>query len=67
MNIHADPTVCIGAGHCALRAPAVFDQSHHDGTVIVLNTQPGTEHQADVQAAVELCPSGAIWVSSMPW
>jgi ferredoxin len=66
MNIHVDPTVCIGAGHCALRAPAVFDQSQHDGTVIVLDTQPDTEHQADVQAAVELCPSGAIWVSFAP-
>ena len=66
MNIHADPTICIGAGQCALRAPAVFDQSQYDGTVIVLDTQPGTEHQADVRAAVELCPSGAISISFAP-
>jgi ferredoxin len=66
MKIHADPTVCIGAGHCALRAPAVFDQNHHDGTVIVLDTHPAIEHQADVQAAVDLCPSGAIWASFAP-
>jgi ferredoxin len=66
MNIHADTTVCVGAGQCALRAPAVFDQSQHDGTVIVLDTQPGTEHQADVRAAVELCPSGAISISFAP-
>ena len=66
MNIHADTTICVGAGQCALRAPAVFDQSQHDGTVIVLDTQPGTEHQADVRAAVELCPSGAISISFAP-
>ena len=66
MNVHADTTVCVGAGQCALRAPAVFDQSQHDGTVIVLDTQPGTEHQADVRAAVELCPSGAISISFAP-
>ncbi|HZE03395.1 MAG TPA: ferredoxin [Pseudonocardiaceae bacterium] len=66
MNIHADTTVCVGAGQCALRAPAVFDQSQHDGTVIVLDTQPGPEHQADVRAAVELCPSGAISISFTP-
>jgi ferredoxin len=59
-------TVCVGAGQCALRAPAVFDQSEDDGTVVVLDAQPGTEHEEDVRAAVVLCPSGAIWVSSAP-
>lgn len=66
MKIHADTTVCVGAGQCALRAPAVFDQSQDDGTVIVLDTQPGTEHEADVRAAVELCPSEAISISFAP-
>jgi ferredoxin len=66
MNVHADTTICVGAGQCALRAPAVFDQSEDDGTVIVLDTQPGHQHEEDVRAAVALCPSGAIWVSSAP-
>jgi ferredoxin len=66
MNVHADTTVCVGAGQCALRAPAVFDQSEDDGTVVVLDAQPGTEHEEDVRAAVALCPSGAIWVSTAP-
>jgi ferredoxin len=57
MNVHADTTVCVGAGQCALRAPAVFDQSEDDGTVVVLDAQPGTEHEEDV---------GAIWVSTAP-
>lgn len=66
MNVHADTTVCVGAGQCTLRAPAVFDQSEDDGTVIVLDAQPGIEHAEDVRAAVLLCPSGAIRVSSAP-
>lgn len=66
MNVHADTTICVGAGQCALRAPAVFDQDEDDGTVVVLDAQPGTEQQEDVRAAVLLCPSRAIWVSSAP-
>lgn len=64
MIVHADRTVCIGAGQCALRAPAVFDQSDDDGTVVVLDAEPGPEHDESVRAAVALCPSGAISVSS---
>jgi ferredoxin len=66
MNVHADTMVCVGAGQCVWRAPAVFDQSEDDGTVVVLDAQPGTEHEEDVRAAVGLCPSGAIWISSAP-
>ncbi|HEY2762794.1 MAG TPA: ferredoxin [Pseudonocardiaceae bacterium] len=64
MTVHADTTICIGAGQCALRAPAVFDQSDDDDTVIVLDVEPGAEHGEAVREAVELCPSGAISVSS---
>ncbi|HSV64958.1 MAG TPA: ferredoxin [Mycobacteriales bacterium] len=66
MNIHADTAACVGAGLCALRAPEVFDQSEDDGTVVVLNAKPGEEHEEAVWAAVALCPSGAISVSSAP-
>lgn len=62
MIVHADPAICVGAGQCALRAPAVFDQSD-DGTVVVLDAEPGAEHDESVRAAVALCPSGAISVS----
>jgi ferredoxin len=63
MKVHADTTVCIGAGLCVLRAPGVFDQSD-DGTVIVLDAEPGAEHDDAVAEAVAFCPSGAISLSS---
>jgi ferredoxin len=64
MKVHADPTVCIGAGLCALRAPEVFDQNDDDGTVVVLNAEPGAEHHDAVAEAIAFCPSGAISISS---
>lgn len=64
MNVHADPAVCIGAGQCALRAPAVFDQNEDDGTVMLLDTEPGTEHEKAVREAIALCPSGAISITT---
>lgn len=66
MRVYADTTVCVGAGLCALRAPTVFDQSDHDGTVVLLDAEPGAEQHEAVGAAVDLCPSGAISVSSTP-
>ena len=63
MTVHANATVCIGAGHCALRAPAVFDQNEDDGTVVVLDTEPDAEHEEAVREAVALCPSRAISIT----
>lgn len=62
MRIVADTDVCIGAGQCALRAPAYFDQSEEDGTVVVLASRPEPADEEDVRAAVDLCPSGALSV-----
>ncbi len=64
MIVHADTAVCIGAGQCALRAPTVFDQSEDDGTVIVLDTEPGSEYQEAVHEAIALCPSGALSITA---
>lgn len=64
MSVHADTAVCIGAGQCALRAPAVFDQNEDDGTVIVLDPEPGSEHQEAVREAIALCPSGALSITA---
>ncbi|MFI6497464.1 ferredoxin [Nonomuraea typhae] len=60
MQIKADTDVCIGAGMCALTAPAVFDQSEEDGTVKVLESPVPAEHEAAARRAVQACPSGAI-------
>lgn len=60
MKVTADPTVCVGSGMCALRAPEVFDQSERDGTVVLKNQDPGPDQREAVLAAMRLCPSGAI-------
>lgn len=64
MTVHADTTLCVSAGQCALHAPAVFDQNEHDGTVMVLNTEPTTEEEEAVREAVARCPSGAISITA---
>ena len=61
MRIHADRTVCVGSGMCALTAPEVFDQDESEGRVVVIDPNPADE--ADRQAvndAVDLCPAGAL-------
>jgi len=61
MRIHADRTVCVGSGMCALTAPGVFDQDESEGRVMV--TDPAPADETDRQAArdaVDLCPSGAL-------
>jgi ferredoxin len=45
---------------CALTAPAVFDQSEEDGTVVVLDPEPPAELEVPVLRAVGLCPNGVI-------
>ena len=40
MRVSVDASRCCGAGLCALTAPAVFDQSEHDGTVLLLEPDP---------------------------
>jgi len=61
MHIHIDTDVCIGAGQCAMSAPAVFTQDD-DGFSTLL---PGQENSADpmLREAARACPVGAIQVS----
>ena len=60
MRVVVDRDRCRGAGMCALTAPAVFDQSEDDGTVVVLDPEPPPEQEAAVMRAVGLCPNGVI-------
>lgn len=53
-----DDSRCIGAGHCARLAPEVFDQDQDTGTVLLTGDVPDADDAVD--AAVALCPSGAI-------
>ncbi|MBE1561497.1 ferredoxin [Nonomuraea africana] len=60
MRVTADTGVCIGAGMCALTAPAVFDQSEEEGLVVVLTAEVPAGQEQAVRRAVTLCPSGAL-------
>jgi ferredoxin len=58
MRVSADQDRCVGAGQCAIAAPAVFDQDD-EGVVMLLAADPAA-HEKAVQRAVRMCPSGAI-------
>jgi ferredoxin len=60
MHVTVDQDRCCSSGQCVLTAPEVFDQSEDDGTVLVLQTDPGPALQAKVRTAAALCPSSAI-------
>jgi ferredoxin len=60
MRIVTDPSRCVGAGQCALTEPTVFDQSDEDGTVVLLTDHTTDDTLANVEEAVDLCPSQAI-------
>lgn len=62
MRVHADRSVCVGAGMCALTAPAVFDQGD-DGTVHPLLTEPVGPQRDAAREAADACPSGALSVT----
>ncbi|MEV6618295.1 ferredoxin [Streptomyces sp. NPDC051051] len=62
MDITIDHDRCIGAGQCALIAPAVFDQRDEDGLAVLLVDRPGSDLHAAVQEAADSCPLSAISV-----
>ncbi|WP_079249441.1 ferredoxin [Streptomyces sp. IMTB 2501] len=62
MKITLEPGRCVGAGHCVLSAPEVFDQDESDGVVILLDTEPDAALADAVHEAADLCPARAILV-----
>ncbi|GAA3436864.1 ferredoxin [Kutzneria kofuensis] len=64
MKIVVDQDKCCGAGSCVLLAPDVFDQRDDDGIVVLLDAEPAAELHGAVQEAVNVCPAGAIRVTS---
>jgi ferredoxin len=66
MYLDADLERCCGSGMCALRAPALFDQSDDDGTVIVRQRQVPDDARNLAAECVRTCPSGAISVVTGP-
>lgn len=64
MRVSLLPEQCVGAGHCVLSAPEVFDQSEDDGVVLLLDATPDA-HLADaVHEAADLCPAQAILIDA---
>ena len=62
MHIDIDKDVCIGAGQCALAAPAVFTQDD-DGFSTLLPDREDGAGDPMVREAARACPVGAITAS----
>jgi len=60
MRVTVDRERCIGAGNCALLAPAVFDQQPDDAVVVLLDSSPPEHTRLAVQEAVDRCPAAVI-------
>jgi len=62
MRVQVDEGRCIGAGLCALTAPAVFDQRDEDGVVHLLAESPPPDEHEAVREAQTRCPAAVITV-----
>ncbi|WP_127502619.1 ferredoxin [Actinoplanes solisilvae] len=60
MKVTVDRDLCIGAGNCALTAPAVFDQDVEEAVVILLDESPPESELVAVRQAVDRCPAAVI-------
>ena len=59
MRVTVDLDICASTGGCVHQAPTVFE-IREDGMLYVLQVEPGEDLRAQVTAAEELCPTGAI-------
>ena len=66
MRVTVDRERCIGAGICALTAPAVFDQDAEEAVVVLLDASPPATEWAAVLAAVDRCPATVIAAEVVP-
>jgi ferredoxin len=62
VRVTVDPSRCIAAGQCVLKAPKVFDQDEDEGTVVLLMETPAAVDEEDVRLAARVCPSEAITI-----
>ncbi|MGK5627241.1 ferredoxin [Streptomyces sp. URMC 123] len=63
VTVHVDRDRCLGAGMCALTAPAVFDQDQEEGFVVLVDARPPRKQHAAVRLAAGVCPASAIAVT----
>lgn len=60
MHVTVDLGVCNGYGHCVIEAPGYFELDDTTGKATLLRHQVADGDRAPVEAAVLLCPVGAI-------
>ena len=59
MRIVVDRDKCTGLGMCEAEAPDLFEVKD-DGTLQVLMERPSEDLRAELEAAVESCPTEAL-------
>lgn len=64
MKVVVERDRCIGAGQCAMTAPAVFDQDDEEALVVLLDETPPAAELPAVRDAVERCPAAVIQLLS---
>jgi ferredoxin len=60
-RIEVDADLCQGHAMCELEAPEVFRVPKR-GTVEILDPQPPDAMREDVERAVEMCPTQALFI-----
>ncbi len=58
-EIIVDRSLCMGSGSCSFHAPATFDLDDAGGVILL----GGRDGDAQIRAAIEGCPTGAIRLS----
>ncbi|MCF8570145.1 ferredoxin [Gordonia sp. HY002] len=58
MRVVVDRDLCQGHGMCELEAPDVFEAGRD--SVNLLDETPGEARRAEVEAAVQFCPTQAL-------
>jgi ferredoxin len=59
MRIVIDHNKCTGLGMCEAEAPDLFEVQE-DGSLLVLIERPSADQRAELEAAVESCPTEAL-------
>lgn len=62
MKVTVDQDRCVSSGMCVMNAADVFDQNDDDGVVVLLVSEPATEHAEETRKAAAACPALAIHI-----
>jgi len=60
LSVAVDVELCMGSGVCIAFAPGTFA---HDADTKAIVLEPAGDPVADIEAAVEGCPTGAIMLA----